>query len=123
MKRLAFFALVFPLTLLAASPGPLTPAQALKSFQMEKGARIELVAAEPQVFDPVAICFDEKKRLYVAESRGYPHLVDNPPNLGIVALLEDEDDDGQYENENDYDHNSDDDNEPVPLDYNGLPRG
>ena len=97
MKRLAFFALVFPFALLAAAPGPLTPAQALKSFQMEKGARIELVAAEPQVFDPVAMCFDEKKRMYVAESRGYPHLGDNPPKLGTVALLEDKDGDGRYE--------------------------
>ena len=97
MKRPAIFAFVLPFTLLCAAPGPLTPAQAIKSFQMEKDARIELVAAEPQVFDPVAMCFDEKGRMYVAESRGYPHLGDNPPKLGTVALLEDKDGDGQYE--------------------------
>ena len=96
MHRFCLFALLVSFYLKAAQ-GPVTPAQALRSFQIEKGVRIELVAAEPQVFDPVAMCFDEKGRLYVAESRGYPHLGDNPPKLGTVALLEDRDGDGRYE--------------------------
>ena len=33
----------------------------------------------------------------MAESRGYPHLGDNPPKLGTVALLEDKDGDRRYE--------------------------
>src|SRR4051794_2146488 len=50
----------------------LPPDEALKSFQLEPGLRIELVAAEPLVVDPVAFAFDDQQRLYVVENRGYP---------------------------------------------------
>ena len=79
---------------------PLSPAQALKSFQHEKGIRIELAAAEPQVTDPVAVCFDGKKRMYVVEGRGYPFLPGEgktEPQLGRIGLLEDTDGDGRFE--------------------------
>src|SRR5690349_17115684 len=46
---------------------PLEPAEALRSFRIEKGFRIELAAAEPAVTDPIAGAFDEDGRLYVAE--------------------------------------------------------
>ena len=36
------------------------------------GAEVELVAAEPDVIDPVAMRFDEDGRLWVAEYRDYP---------------------------------------------------
>ena len=41
----------------------LTPEAALAAFQLEPGLRIELVAAEPLVVDPVAFAFDEQGRL------------------------------------------------------------
>lgn len=77
----------------------LTPDEALAAFQLEKGLRIELVAAEPLVVDPVALAFDEQRRLYVVEGRGYPGPIDNSPAppVGRVALLEDRDGDGRYE--------------------------
>jgi hypothetical protein len=34
--------------------------------------RIELVAAEPLVMDPVAITFDERGRMFVVEYGDYP---------------------------------------------------
>src|SRR5437773_5957292 len=37
---------------------PLSPEQALKTFQLQPGFRIELIAAEPLVQAPVAIQFD-----------------------------------------------------------------
>ena len=37
------------------------------------GFKVELVASEPDVVDPVAMCFDEKGRLFVCEMRGYPN--------------------------------------------------
>lgn len=39
-----------------------------EQIKLPDGFRAELYAAEPLVRDPVAICFDEKGRLYVAES-------------------------------------------------------
>jgi len=79
---------------------PLSPEEALASFQLEsEDLRVSLVAAEPEVVDPVALCFDEKGRLYVAESRGYPHPGKGLPKTrqGVVARLEDTDGDGRFE--------------------------
>jgi putative membrane-bound dehydrogenase-like protein len=83
----------------AATPiPPLEPDAALKAFQLEAGLRIELVAAEPLVIDPVAFAFDPAGRLYVAEGRGYPDpLEGGGTTLGRIALLEDTDGDGRYD--------------------------
>ena len=45
---------------------PLTPQQALKSFQIHEDFRIELYAAEPDVMDPVELVFDEAGRAFTA---------------------------------------------------------
>lgn len=77
---------------------PLEPPEALKSFQIEEGFRIELVAAEPDVVDPIAIAFDEQFRMYVCEDRDYPFPAEKGKKpLGRVRLLEDIDGDGRYE--------------------------
>src|SRR5688572_2925356 len=57
----------------APSSQPLSPADALQKFQLaESELKIELAAAEPEVVDPVAIRFDERGRMWVAEMRDYP---------------------------------------------------
>ncbi len=76
----------------AATPGPLldgplTPEEAPKSFRLEPGLRLELVAAEPLVASPVALAFDERGRLFVAENRGYP----TGPGPGRAARRPDRD--------------------------------
>jgi putative membrane-bound dehydrogenase-like protein len=78
---------------------PLTPRQELATFRVPKGFRVELVASEPQVIDPVAIAFDEDGRLFVAEMRGYPNagVGTGKINTGRIKLLEDKDGDGFYE--------------------------
>jgi putative membrane-bound dehydrogenase-like protein len=73
---------------------PFSPDAARKTFQLEAGYSIELVAAEPQVASPVALDFDEDGRLFVVEMPGYP--LDTGPT-GRVRLLEDRDGDGRYE--------------------------
>ncbi len=74
---------------------PLSPEQAIKSFEVAPGFAIELVASEPTVVDPVAMAFDEDQRLYVVEMRGYSEQ--DADNLGRIRLLEDRDGDGFYE--------------------------
>ncbi|MFO0914937.1 MAG: PVC-type heme-binding CxxCH protein [Pirellulales bacterium] len=69
--------------------------QALKSFEVADGLRVEVVAAEPEVTDPVAMAFDERGRLYVVEMRGYSEQADE--HLSRVRLLTDVDGDGRYE--------------------------
>ena len=80
-----------------AADGPLTPADALKSFDTEPGLRVELVAAEPLTVAPCALAWDERGRLFVAENRGYPLGGPNGSAAGVVALLEDSDGDGRMD--------------------------
>ena len=74
---------------------PTEPAEALATFTVKSGFRIELTAAEPFVTDPVAMAFDEKSRLFVVEMIGYSEHRDD--RLGQVRLLEDENGDGLYD--------------------------
>src|SRR6266852_2586831 len=53
--------------------GPLSPKEELATFRVAKGFKVELVASEPDVIDPVAMAFDEDGRLFVAEMHGYPN--------------------------------------------------
>lgn len=74
---------------------PLAPDEALKSFEIQPGFRMELVAAEPLVRDPVAMAFDADGRLYAVEMRGYSEQREE--NIGAVRLLEDADGDGVFD--------------------------
>jgi len=70
-----------------------SPAEILSAFEIHPDFQIELVAMEPQVFDPVDLTFDEHGRLFVIEMPGYPY----PTKPGDLVLLEDADSDGFYE--------------------------
>jgi putative membrane-bound dehydrogenase-like protein len=79
--------------------GPLSPKQELATFRVPRGFRVELVACEPDIVDPVAIAFDEDGRLLVAEMPGYPNggVATGKVTSGRIKLLEDRDGDGFYE--------------------------
>src|SRR4051794_32150725 len=53
--------------------GPKSPRDEQMTIRVPKGFRVNLVASEPEVVDPVAMAFDEDGRLYVAEMVGYPN--------------------------------------------------
>ena len=71
------------------------PAQAPSTFELHPGFKLELVAAEPLVVDPVAVCFDDDANMYVVEMRDYSER--RPERLGRVRKLEDTDGDGRYD--------------------------
>src|SRR5205823_860301 len=98
---------------------PLSPAQALKSFQLRDGLAIDLIAAEPAVRQPVYMSFDSRGRLWVTQYLQYQypaglrvisydqHLraqfdkVPEPPPRGqkgadIITVFEDTNHDGGY---------------------------
>jgi putative membrane-bound dehydrogenase-like protein len=80
------------------SAGPLSPEESIKQMKFPKGLKVELVASEPQVVDPVAIAFDEDLKLWVVEMSDYP----NGPGEGEkpksrIKVLLDKDNDGHYE--------------------------
>src|SRR5688572_21377037 len=79
-------------------PAPaLSPYDALKTFTIQDGFRIELVASEPLVEEPVALSFDEQGRVWVVEMRGFMLDADGKGERDIpgrVSILEDTDADG-----------------------------
>lgn len=72
-----------------------SPAESLASFEVADDFRIELVAAEPLVTDPVAMAFDERGQLYVVEMCDYSEQ--DKERLGKVRLLTDDDGDGRFD--------------------------
>ena len=74
---------------------PKEPAEALKTFQVLPGFKIEQVAAEPLVHDPIAMSFDEQGRLFVVEMCDYSEQ--DKEFLGRIRVLEDADGDGTFE--------------------------
>src|SRR5262249_31563174 len=78
---------------------PLSPREELATIRVPKGFKVELAACEPQVVDPVALAFDEKGRLFVAEMHGYPNegVATGKIASGRVVMLEDRDGDGFFE--------------------------
>src|SRR5437588_494005 len=92
--------LLLPAVVFAADPPPApsippkSPREELATFRVAPGFRVELIAAEPEVIDPVAMAFDADGRLFVVEMRGYPNrgVGEGTPVLpGRVKLLEDKD--------------------------------
>lgn len=74
--------------------------EAISLMQVEEGFEVRLVAAEPLVVAPVAMCFDKHGRLWVVEMTGYmPDTAgrgEEHPN-GKIIILEDEDGDGKMD--------------------------
>jgi len=79
-------------------PSPVSPEESLKHFQLDPELRIEIVAAEPEIVDPVAIAFDADGSLWVVEMGDYPHgpKPGEKPQSAIKHLF-DKDGDGRYE--------------------------
>jgi len=73
------------------------PKDAIATWQVKKGFKLELAANEPQVRSPIAVCFDENGRMFVCEMIDYSEMRDVTPHLGRISMLEDKDGDGHYE--------------------------
>ncbi len=74
--------------------------QALKRFQVQPGFVVEPVAAEPNVFNPVALAFDARGRMWVAEMTTYMPDVQGTGEMqpkGNIAVLADTDGDGELD--------------------------
>lgn len=77
-----------------ASPFSKSAEAALSTFTIEPGFKIELVASEPLINDPVAMTIDEYGRMYVVEMPGVPF---NKSGIGRVMLLSDTNGDGKMD--------------------------
>ena len=79
--------------------GARSPQEEQATFKLALGFDIQLVAAEPDVVDPVAMCFDARGRLFVCEMRGYPNggIGTGKETRGKIKCLTDADGDGRFE--------------------------
>jgi mono/diheme cytochrome c family protein/glucose/arabinose dehydrogenase len=85
---------------LIPSSAPRSPGEELQSFQVDPGFKIELVACEPLVQDPVVAQFAPDGKLWVVEMRGFMAAMDGKGEelpMGRVAVLEDTDHDGRMD--------------------------
>ncbi len=86
---------------------PKEPDEVSETFRTVGGFRMDLLAAEPLVNDPVAIDYDENGLAYVVEMTDYPYTdksTDRPYverttdlPIGRVRVLEDSDGDGKFD--------------------------
>lgn len=73
---------------------PVSPAEALRTLRLaDPGLVVEAVAAEPDVVSPVAMGWDHRGRMFVAEMRDYPSAATG----GTLRVLEDRDGDGRMD--------------------------
>ena len=85
-------------TVVASDPPAKTPEQSLESIQVERGFKIELVASEPLVKDPIAFEWGADGKLWVVEMGDYPLGLDGSGKPGgVVRYLEDINGDGRYD--------------------------
>lgn len=93
-------------------PGSKSPEQSLAVTRARAGFKVELMAAEPLVEDPIAFAWGADGKLWVVDMGDYPRGLDgNGKRGGVVRVLEDTDEDGRY------------DKSTVFLDDLGFPTG
>lgn len=75
----------------------LTPADAARAMSVPEGFRVDLVAGEPDLHQPIALAIDSRGRLWVAEAHSYP--IRRAPGQGLdrIVVLEDTSGDGAFD--------------------------
>jgi putative membrane-bound dehydrogenase-like protein len=74
----------------------LTPDEAVKSMTITDGYKANVWAAEPMMTQPMAFCWDDRGRMWIAENRDYESRGHGFSNAGDsrILILEDTDRDG-----------------------------
>lgn len=75
----------------------LSPKDAAKQMTVPPGFKVQLAAGEPMVHQPIAMCFDHKGRLWVAEAHTYPLRADDGEGRDRIVIFDDGDGDGVFD--------------------------
>jgi putative membrane-bound dehydrogenase-like protein len=76
---------------------PPTPEEELRRIQVPPGFQVTLFAAEPDVRQPIALCFDDRGRLWVAECYTYAGATWDERFHDRIVIFEDTDNDGRFD--------------------------
>jgi putative membrane-bound dehydrogenase-like protein len=75
---------------------PFSVKGAMERTQVPSDCRLEIFASEPDIAKPIAFAWDGRGRLWVAETRDYPHgLAENGEGNDDIKICEDTDGDGR----------------------------
>jgi putative heme-binding domain-containing protein len=96
LSSIAFGAEVLPHRQDVPPNDPRSPQEALKFMKVPEGFSVELVAAEPDIVNPIGMHFDDRGRIWITESLEYPRKPAGP-GRDRVKILEDHDGDGRCE--------------------------
>jgi len=74
----------------------LSPQEAVDSMTLQPGLKANVFASEPMITQPMAFCWDDKGRMWIAENRDYENRRKGFANFGDsrILILEDTDKDG-----------------------------
>jgi putative membrane-bound dehydrogenase-like protein len=77
----------------------LSAKEALKRTVVPEGFSVDLIAAEPDLTQPIAMTFDARGRIWVIEGHTYPQRAEGDWNEGKdrILIFEDADSDGSFE--------------------------
>ena len=76
----------------------LKPAEAVAKMSIPDGFEVSVFASEPDIAEPIAFCFDDRGRIWVAENFNYQtrrQHADDP--VSRIQILEDTDGDGVFD--------------------------
>src|SRR5690606_36860339 len=72
-------------------------ASTIASMYVPEGFQVDLIAAEPDVRQPIAFTIDERGRIWVAEAFSYPQRQPEGQGKDRLTIFADEDGDGRFE--------------------------
>jgi len=75
----------------------LTPQKAALAMTVPEGFDVTLFAGEPDVMQPIAFCFDDRGRIWVAEAYSYPIRRKDKDAKDRILIFEDTDGDGKFD--------------------------
>ncbi len=75
----------------------LQPQQAAEAITVPDGFQVQLAAGEPMIHQPIAMTFDHRGRLWVAEAHTYPIRAPEGQGEDKIIILEDTDQDGAFD--------------------------
>ncbi len=74
----------------------LSPQEAVDAMTIKEGYKVNAYASEPMITQPMAFCWDDRGRMWIAENRDYENRQEGFSNSGDsrILILEDTDRDG-----------------------------
>jgi len=74
----------------------LNPQEAVEAMTIKEGYKVNAYASEPMITQPMAFCWDDRGRMWIAENRDYENRQEGFSNSGDsrILILEDTDHDG-----------------------------